>query len=275
LTVAQRLTTTGVVALFGVAAVVAVWLAALKMAPGAAHGGTTGAAAALAGAARELPRPQRPAFVVGTPVELSRGDRPARYAPVLHTGIARRSPTGAAAAVAPLAARTPERTTNIVLVLGEVTRPDGEWVHVRLPVLPNDRTAWVPRRILGGYRFVHTRLVVDRERLTATLYVGRRPLFRAPVGIGRSESPTPRGDFYVRDRLSGFGDRFYGPVAFGTSARSAVLTDWPGGGFIGIHGTNQPQLIPGRVSHGCIRLRNRDILRLARLMPIGTPVTVE
>ncbi len=66
----------------------------------------------------------------------------------------------------------------------------------------------------------------------------------------------------------------YGPVAFGTSARSAVLTDWPAGGFVGIHGTNRPALIPGRISHGCIRLRNDDILRLDRLMPPGTPLTI-
>jgi lipoprotein-anchoring transpeptidase ErfK/SrfK len=68
---------------------------------------------------------------------------------------------------------------------------------------------------------------------------------------------------------------FYGPVAFGTNARSPVLTDWPGGGFIGIHGTDEPQVIPGRISHGCIRLRNSDILKLARLMPVGTRVVVE
>ena len=74
--------------------------------------------------------------------------------------------------------------------------------------------------------------------------------------------------------LSRYASPFYGPVAFGTSARSAVLTDWPAGGFVGIHGTDQPELIPGRVSHGCIRLRNADIVRLARLMPVGTPVTI-
>jgi lipoprotein-anchoring transpeptidase ErfK/SrfK len=67
---------------------------------------------------------------------------------------------------------------------------------------------------------------------------------------------------------------FYGPLAFGTSARSPVLTDWPGGGFVGIHGTNQPKLIPGRVSHGCIRMRNPDIERLGRLMPVGTAITI-
>jgi lipoprotein-anchoring transpeptidase ErfK/SrfK len=53
------------------------------------------------------------------------------------------------------------------------------------------------------------------------------------------------------------------------SARSAVLTDWPDGGFVGIHGTNQPELLPGRVSHGCIRMRNEDIVELGRSMPIG------
>lgn len=69
-------------------------------------------------------------------------------------------------------------------------------------------------------------------------------------------------------------DPFYGPLAFGTSARSAVLTDWPGGGFVGIHRTNQPQILPGRVSHGCIRMPSASILRLAQLMPVGTPLTI-
>jgi lipoprotein-anchoring transpeptidase ErfK/SrfK len=128
--------------------------------------------------------------------------------------------------------------------------------------------------VLGGYRFLHTHLVIDQSRLTATLYRDRRPIFSAPIVVGRPDWPTPRGEFYVRDRLNGFGNPFYGPIAFGTSARSAVLTDWPAGGFIGIHGTDQPDLIPGRISHGCIRMRNADILRLARLMPIGTPLTV-
>ena len=43
------------------------------------------------------------------------------------------------------------------------------------------------------------------------------------------------------------------------------------GGFVGIHGTDRPDLLPGRVLHGCIRMRNEDILRLAELLPIGTP----
>ena len=44
--------------------------------------------------------------------------------------------------------------------------------------------------------------------------------------------------------------------------------------MIGFHGTNQPGLIPGRPSHGCIRLRNHDIARFYRLVPVGTPVRI-
>ncbi len=69
------------------------------------------------------------------------------------------------------------------------------------------------------------------------------------------------------------GDPTYGPYAFGTAAYS-VLSEWPGGGVIGIHGTNEPKLIPGRPSHGCVRVPNAAITRLWRLMPIGTPVLI-
>ena len=66
----------------------------------------------------------------------------------------------------------------------------------------------------------------------------------------------------------------YGPLAFSASARSPYETDWPAGGFIGIHGTDHPGLIPARLSRGCIRLRNAAILTLGKLMPVGTPVTI-
>jgi lipoprotein-anchoring transpeptidase ErfK/SrfK len=161
-----------------------------------------------------------------------------------------------------------------VLLLKRLERGGRLWIQARLPVLPNNTVGWVPREALGGYRTVTTRLVVDRDRLSATLYRRGRAILRAPVGVGQRRSPTPAGRFYIRNKLTRFANSFYGPVAFGTSARSAVLTDWPAGGFVGIHGTNRPELVPGRVSHGCVRMRNADIRRLARLMPPGTPLTI-
>jgi L,D-transpeptidase catalytic domain len=209
------------------------------------------------------------------PKNVPLGPRPLAYwAPVLTATDARRRP-GRAAVVAPVPTRTPEGTSNIVLVPGGAVRRAGTlWARVRLPALPHDAYGWVPRSALGGYTPVRTRLVVDRTRLRATLVRDGRTVFRARVGIGAPGTTTPAGSFYVRNRLEKYESPFYGPVAFGTSARSTEVRDWPAGGFVGIHGTNQPALIPGRVSHGCIRMTNPDILRLARLMPVGTLVKV-
>ena len=225
-------------------------------------------------AAPSLPASPEPALDVPTPVPLEAGGA-TTWAPVRRAVFARTRPSRKTNVVVRLDTRTPEDTANIVVVLGRARDAAGRvWLHVRLPVLPNDRTGWVPRDALGGYGVVHTRLVVDLEQLTATLLRGRRPVFQARIGVGKPAWPTPKGQFYIRNRLTTYASSFYGPLAFGTSARSPTLTDWPDGGFIGIHGTSQPELLPGRVSHGCIRMRNEDILELGRRMPIGTPVTI-
>jgi lipoprotein-anchoring transpeptidase ErfK/SrfK len=198
-----------------------------------------------------------------------------RWAPVLRATVARSRPSLDSASVGPLPALTPDGSTNVVVADGESVVDGSLWVRVGLSVLPNGVDGWVPRSSLGGWSFVDTRLVIDRSRFTATLFRAGRVIFRAPIGIGEPGTPTPAGRFYVRDRLTGFASPIYGPLAFGTNARSPTLTDWPGGGVVGIHGTNQPGLIPGRISHGCVRLTNAAIARLGQLMPIGTPVTIE
>jgi len=216
---------------------------------------------------KRKPRPQ--SFVLSsTKEELY------RWAFVIRQTVVRSAPRRTAARLAALGRWTPEGTSNLVVTLEGRRTTRGVWIKVRLPILPANRTGWVPRKALSDWKEVRTRLVVDRRRLNATLFRRGKVIFRAPVGVGQPHWPTPRGEFFIRNQLYGFGNAVYGPIAFGTSARSAVLTDWPGGGFIGIHGTNQPQILPGRVSHGCIRMKNPHILRLAGLMPVGTPVTV-
>ena len=148
------------------------------------------------------------------------------------------------------------------------------WLRIRLPMRPNGRTGWVLRSHLGPLRAVHTMLRVDRRTLRAHLYRDGRAIWSSPVGVGKAATPTPSGRFWIRTRLRGLLNApVYGPYAFGTGAYS-VLSDWPGGGVIGIHGTDQPELLPGRPSHGCIRLPNAAVARLWRLMPIGTPVRI-
>ena len=222
-----------------------------------------------------LPPPPRSALSVARPRGLGDAARAAVWTTVNRRVTARAAPRGDSRPVRRLSRWTPEGSANVLLVTGRRGDAHGlVWVRVRLAVLPNGTTGWVPRTAVGAYHTVRTRLVVDRRRLTATLLRDGRRVFRARVGIGQERWPTPRGRFYIRNRLTRYRSRTYGPLAFGTSARSANLTDWPAGGYIGIHGTDRPGLLPGRVSHGCIRMRNRDIVRLGRLMGVGTPLTI-
>jgi L,D-transpeptidase catalytic domain len=148
------------------------------------------------------------------------------------------------------------------------------WLKVRIPMRPNGRKGWVRRSALGPLYRVRTLLVVVRRRLRATLYGRGWPIWTAPVGIGKPSTPTPAGRFWIREKFRTFDPSgLYGPAAFGSSDYS-VLSDWPGGGIIGIHGTSEPSLIPGRPSHGCIRVRNQAVRRLWRKMPIGTPLLI-
>jgi L,D-transpeptidase catalytic domain len=253
-----------------IAAAAAVGMLAAGVATGYRQSGTSSSAGLAA-----LPASPPPALKIGPPERLGLGMFVSRWTIVREPAPAHTRPDARAPVITRLQARSADGTPNALQVLGSRPDPTGRlWVEVRLPVLPNGRVGWVERRLLGAYGLVDTHFFVDRVHLRATLYRSGRAVFTAPIGIGTDASPTPAGEFMIRDELTRYASPFYGPIAFGTTARSAVLTDWPGGGFIGIHGTNAPGLLPGRISHGCIRMKNADILRLAKLMPVGTPVTI-
>ncbi len=150
------------------------------------------------------------------------------------------------------------------------------WLRVDVLGRPNGRFGWVPESALGTLRPQTTRLLIVRNSLRAYLFKGKKRVWSARIGIGKTGTQTPAGRFYVREATKiKQGGGAFGNFAFGTSAYSPGLTDWPGGGVIGIHGTNEPGLIPGRISHGCIRVRNPDMAKLRRLMKVGTPVVIK
>ena len=244
--------------------------------------GLTCAVALTGGAAAAAPaqgdeRPVRP-LGLGGPLgdeRLSDERRVTRYAGAVARAPVRARPTTQAKRVGRLRYLTEDGPFEVYPVLESRVDAGGRtWVRVRLPMRPNGRTGWVLRDHLGPLRAVRTMLRVNRATLRATLYRDGRRIWSSRIGVGTASTPTPAGRFWIRTRLRGLrADPVYGPYAFGTAAYS-VLSDWPGGGVIGIHGTNQPGLIPGRPSHGCIRVPNAAITRLWRLMPVGTPVRV-
>jgi L,D-transpeptidase catalytic domain len=199
----------------------------------------------------------------------------ADWAHPVHRATVRRLPSQTARRVARIHYLTEDGFPEVYPVLRRVTDRDAHvWLRIRIPMRPRGRTGWVLRSALGPVYRVRTRLVIDRGLLSATLYRSGRRIWQSAIGIGTAGSPTPAGLFWIREKFRvANADGPYGPQAFGTSGYSR-LSDWPGGGVIGIHGTNEPDLIPGRPSHGCIRVPNQAIGQLYRLMAIGTPMQV-
>jgi len=166
---------------------------------------------------------------------------------------------------------TPQGTPLVFLVRGR----RGPWLRVMLPSRPNGSEGWVREAGMELRSDPYSVLIDLGEHRLIVRHAARRVL-EVPVGVGRAATPTPSGLYYVAELLrqpdpSGT----YGPWAFALSAHSSVLAHFGGGdGQVGIHGTDDPSGIGHTVSHGCIRVRNHVIERLAAILPLGTPVRI-
>ena len=179
---------------------------------------------------------------------------------------------------APIAARMPRFRPDaqfaIVLALAARRGVGGDWWYrVSLPGPPNGRRGWIPADA-ADIHAVTNRIVVHRAArgLEVRRVRDAKVLLRTIVAVGRPGAETPLGrDFYVASAFVPT-DPFYGSFALETSAYARV-TDWPTH-VVGIHGTNQPQLLGQAVSHGCIRVANGVARRLRRIAPLGTPIDI-
>lgn len=189
--------------------------------------------------------------------------------------LVRARPDEAAKVVRRLSQVRPDSQLRVVLALEARRDTDGLWWYrLSLPGRPNGQRGWV-RSDLVEVRPVENRIVVDRG--ARTIEVRRiatgKVLLRGVVAVGKPGAETPLGrDFYVQSRYVPT-DPFFGSFALETSAYSK-LTDWPGGGVVGIHGTSLPELLGRAVSHGCVRVLNMVASRLKTLAPVGTVIDV-
>jgi hypothetical protein len=230
--------------------------------------------ATLVCAAAGAPTPT-PAQAETALVALSNGRTSSRWAYPNSEAVVRAAPSPSAHALGRLQLLTSDEQAELYLALAATEPTSGpSWTRIELPGRPNGQTGWVPSDALGPLHAVDGFLLVSRRSLRATLFRDGHAIFSARVGVGKPGTITPGGRFYVTEKLRTVNSPLYGPYAIGTSAFAPTLSEWPGGGVVGIHGTNEPQLIPGRPSHGCIRMRNGDIARLWHLIALGTPIVI-
>ena len=148
---------------------------------------------------------------------------------------------------------------------------EAAWYRITVPGRPNGRTGWIPAAA-ASLKPVDRWLVVHRSTRRFEFYVEGRAVRTGVVAVGAPGMETPTGLFYIQWKFDPTW-AVLGAFAFETSGYSK-LSDWPGGGVVGVHGTNAPQLLGRAVSHGCVRMANEDILALRSLMKVGTPVKI-
>jgi lipoprotein-anchoring transpeptidase ErfK/SrfK len=191
--------------------------------------------------------------------------------------VVRSKPSAGAAKVVVLEQFRPDFRPQFVLALDQIKGKAGKptWYRVSVPGRPNGRTGWVRAASLE-IRPVHKRLIIYRGARKFEFWDGARLVRAGKVAVGAPGAETPLGLFYVTDKFNPSIDpdwSILGSYAFETSAYSK-LTDWPGGGIVGVHGTPWPWLLGKAVSHGCVRIHNENISFLRSRVPLGTPVKI-
>ena len=157
-----------------------------------------------------------------------------------------------------------------------VKKQKAGWYLALLPVRPNGTTGWIKSSEVKTTRHEY-RIEISLSQHRVTVFNRDGVFLSEPVGIGKGPTPTPIGTFYTKELLKPPNpDTAYGAYAYGLSGYSNVLTDFADGdGVVGLHGTNDPAALGKDVSHGCIRMSNAGITRLAKTLPLGVPVIIE
>jgi lipoprotein-anchoring transpeptidase ErfK/SrfK len=123
-------------------------------------------------------------------------------------------------------------------------------------------------------------LIVRLKERRVELREGETVVATYPIAIGRRGWETPTGTFEIRNMVRNpiwqhpWNGSLIGPGA-GNPLGDRWLGFWTdGNNVIGFHGTTNEELIGQAVSHGCIRMKNRDVRDLFDRVSVGTPVQV-
>ena len=170
----------------------------------------------------------------------------------------------------------PSRPSSSVPQVFLVESRRAGWVHVLLPVRPNGTSGWV-RAADVTLSPVVFKIRVELGTHRITVFSRGARIYTGPVADGAPNTPTPVGHYYIRVLIKAPDpNTVYGPYAYGLSSHSDALASFDGGDAeIGIHGNNDASVLGTSVTHGCIRIDNDEIARLASTLPLGTPVDIQ
>jgi L,D-transpeptidase catalytic domain len=164
------------------------------------------------------------------------------------------------------------RRQEIFAVSSRVGYDGQTWYRISVPGRPNGRMGWIPAWSVDLRPTVAKVEVHRRSRKIDLFWHGKR-VWHAIVAVGAPGMETPLGLYYAAARFVPYNDPYLSVFAVETSGYSK-LTEWPGGGVFGIHGTPEPWLLGKAVSHGCIRVSARTARMLRRYVPLGTPIVI-
>jgi hypothetical protein len=164
------------------------------------------------------------------------------------------------------------RRQEVFAVSSRVGSNGQPWYRISVPGRPNGRMGWIPAWSVR-LRPTVAKVEVHRRSRRIDLYWHGRRVWRAIIAVGAPGMQTPLGRYYATARFVPHDDPYLAVFAVETSGYSK-LTEWPGGGVFGIHGTTAPWLLGQAVSHGCIRVSARTALELRRYVPLGTPIVI-
>lgn len=187
----------------------------------------------------------------------------------------RSAPSNDASVVARLSEFRPQDyRQRYVLAVNAIKGKNGKvaWYKITVPGRPNGRTGWV-RAPHVSIRSAPWQVVVYRGSRVVQIWKGTKLVNTARVAVGAPGMETPTGLYFVTVRFKPVQTPFLGSFAFETSAYSK-LSEWPGGGVVGLHGTTAPHLVGQAVSHGCVRLSNQTADFLRDRIPLGTPIRI-
>ena len=162
------------------------------------------------------------------------------------------------------------------LVLVDTTKETGGrvWYRVWLAMRPNGSRGWIPEGKLAFYT-TSSKIAIDLSERTLSVYRRGALIDTYPVAVGKPGLSTPTGFYFINQKLKPPAPGgAYGVLALGISAFQPKLAYWEQGGPVAIHGTNQDELIGKAVSHGCVRMHDKDVLAVSRSVPAGSPVVI-